>query len=407
MADRIYDFAAKLQQPSLAPQLAAYIDWRRELAQARSAGQPDPPAPQQAPISINLDLTTACNYACTHCIDWDILNTKHKYKDQELRDSIRLMAESGLRSVILIGGGEPTLYPRFSGFVAFLKELGLQVAIVSNGSRGDVLTEAAQYLDERDWIRLSLDSGSNELFRTMHKPAKKDLDLDAICEWIPRIKESGPGVRVGFSYIIVWAGAARDGEVIHPNIHEIEMAAERAKAAGFDYISFKPVLERQEDGAEVMDADKAGPSLDAIVAEIRASVDRAKQLAGDGFDVYESINLRLLEEGTWREFTRQPRTCHMQALRQVLTPTGLFNCPAHRGVAKAKLAGPNAYRDPEAAAETGGQLLQILDDFDASHECREVTCLYNSVNWWLEKMIADPTAKLEEEIGAERYDYFL
>jgi sulfatase maturation enzyme AslB (radical SAM superfamily) len=402
----IHDFSAKLRQPSLAPELEAYVAWRRELAAPRAPGQPEPPAPARAPISINLDLTTACNYACTHCIDWDILNTRHKHKEEELRDSLRLMTNRGLRSVILLGGGEPTLYPRFPAFVAFLKELGLQVAIVTNGSRGAVLAEAAAHMDERDWIRLSLDSGSNELFVAMHRPAKPDLDLDSICEWIPRIKERGPRVRVGFSYVIVWGGAARDGEEIYENIHEIELAAERAKRAGFDYIAFKPVLER-DDGAEVMDPVKAHEDVRSVVARIRVAVDRAKQLADGTFEVYESINLRVLEEGNWREFARQPRTCHMQALRQVLTPTGLYNCPAHRGVEKAKIAGPTAYKDDESAAQTGDGLLRILDRFDASRECRKVTCLYNPVNWWLEKIIEDPTVDLKAEIGAERLDYFL
>ena len=347
MKHGIHDFTGKLRQPALAPQLAAYVTWRRDLARARASGEVDPPAPSKSPISINLDLTTACNYACTHCIDWDILNTKHKYKDAELRESIRWMAENGLRSVILIGGGEPTLYPRFPAFVEFLKQLELQVAIVTNGSRGDLLEQAAAHLDARDWIRLSLDSGSNELFRDMHRPKKPGIDLDTICEWIPRIKAAGPEVRIGFSYIIVWQGASRDGEEIYENIHEIEMAAERAKSAGFDYIAFKPILERQEEGAEVMDAASAG-EIDVVVARIRAAVDQAKRLSDERFDVYESINLRLLEEGNWEEFTRQPRTCHMQALRQVLTPTGLFNCPAHRGVAKARIAGPTAYLDPES-----------------------------------------------------------
>jgi hypothetical protein len=123
--------------------------------------------------------------------------------------------------------------------------------------------------------------------------------------------------------------------------------------------------------------------------------------------VFESISLRVLEEDTRHEFTRQPKTCHMQALRQVMTPTGLYNCPAHRGVAKAKIAEKNAYRDDESAAATGVRLLEILDDFDASVECREVTCLYNSANWWLEKMIADPHQSLEDELGDERFDYFL
>ncbi|MEN8184343.1 MAG: hypothetical protein ABFS46_17595 [Myxococcota bacterium] len=45
--------------------------------------------------------------------------------------------------------------------------------------------------------------------------------------------------------------------------------------------------------------------------------------------------------------------------------------PAHRGVAKVKIA----ERDACGAVATGGRLASILDGFDASDECREVTCL--------------------------------
>ena len=403
----IHDFAGKLRQPAVFEQVQAYIEWRWRLADARERGEPDPEAPKIAPVSINLDLTTACNYRCTHCIDWDILNTKHKHQYEELCDAMTLMRDRGMRSVILIGGGEPPLHPHFLDFVKHLKSLELQVAIVTNGSRGEQLLEAARVMDERDWIRLSLDSGSNDLFIRMHQPVQKRVDLDEICGWIPRIKDANPAVRVGFSYIIVWDGATRDDEKIHENIDEIVMAAQRAKDARFDYIAFKPVLERQEDGAEVMDPDKAESELRSVIGLIRREVDRAKELQDERFSVYESINLRLLEEESWEDFARQPRTCHMQALRQVLTPTGLFNCPAHRGVAKAKVAGPEAYRDAEAAAKTGGELLRILDDFDASHECREVTCLYHSVNWWLEDLIEKRDTDLATLTGEESQDYFL
>jgi len=403
----IHDFTAKLRQPSVAAHLQSYVEWRRALERARGRGEPDPAPPALAPLSINLDLTTACNYRCTHCIDWDMLNTRHKYREQELRDSLRLMQERGLRSVILIGGGEPTLYPRFADFVGYLKELGLQVAIVSNGSRGRVLVDAALPLDERDWIRLSLDAGSNELFVKMHRPVDPAIDLDAICAWVPEIKRANPRVRVGFSYIITWSGASRDGNEILENVHEIELAAARARRFGFDYIAFKPVLERQPDGAEVMDPERVRTDLEAMLARIRGEIDRARALADEKFEIYESINLRMLESGSWREFTRQPRTCHMQALRQVLSPLGLYNCPAHRGVAKARIADADAYKDDTTAQQTGQGLLRILDQFDASHECREVTCLYNGVNWWIEKLVSDPERSFESEAAEERLDWFL
>ena len=50
------------------------------------------------------------------------------------------------------------------------------------------------------------------------------------------------------------------------NIDEIVLAAERARASGFHYIGFKPVLTRTEDGAEVMDP----ASMAARVAEVAA-----------------------------------------------------------------------------------------------------------------------------------------
>jgi hypothetical protein len=406
VTESIHDFTAKLRQPSLREHLTAYVRWRKDLARARAHGQPDPSPPDRAPISINLDLTTACNYRCDHCIDWDILNTKHRHDEETLRSSIITMVERGLRSVILIGGGEPTIYPGFSDFVRFLKDLDLQIAVVSNGSRGDKLLEIADALDERDWVRLSLDSGSNELFRLMHKPVKKSLTLDEICEWIPRIKAKNPRFQMGFSYIIVWGGASRDGVAIHENIDEIVMATERARRYGFDYISLKPVLERGEEGAEVMDPTAAREQERAL-QRIRAEVERARALAGPGFAVRVSTNLRVLEEGSWRDFTRQPRVCHMQALRQVLTPMGTFNCPAHRGVEKARVGGTDAWADDTMAALTGGQLKGLMDRFDASRECSEVTCLYNGVNWWLEKMIEDPRDDIEIEPGDERYDFFL
>jgi hypothetical protein len=102
----------------------------------------------------------------------------------------------------------------------------------------------------------------------------------------------------------------------------------------------------------------------------------------------------------------------VQAFRQVLSPTGLFNCPAHRGVEKARLGGSDAYAGAAAAQRTGEQLAGSIDRFDASRECREVTCLYNGVNWWLEKMTLDPREEIEIEeveieMGDERGDFFL
>jgi len=405
VTDRIHDFTAKLRQPAVATAVESYVRYQRESERARITGAEAPAAPIAGPISINLDLTTACNYRCDHCIDWDILNSPHRHRDAELRHSIETLAERGLRSVILIGGGEPTLYPGFGSFVAFLKQCALDVAVVTNGSRGDRLLAVADSLGDRDWVRLSLDAGRDATFRAMHRPARKDLGLDEILAWVPRIKARNPRLRIGLSFVIVWRGAERDGVPLVENIDEIEIAAERARAAGFDYIAYKPILERADGGAEVMAAGPAGEPARGVVERIRAGIERARRHCGDDFDVHVSTNLRVLEQGNWRDFTRQPKRCHMQAFRQVLSPDGLWNCPAHRGVEKARLGGRDAWAGPEAAAETARRLARSIDEFDASRSCREVTCLYNSVNWWLEKRVNDPGDSAEVE--SEPRDLFL
>ncbi len=191
------------------------------------------------------------------------------------------------------------------------------------------------------------------------------------------------------------------------NLHEIVRATRLAKDHQFDYISLKPFLVRSESGSEVMDPERAEAHLAEVVARIRAAVDEAKTHATDTFKVLESTNLRMLEKGTWKDFTHQPKTCHMQAFRQVLTPTGLYNCPAYRGVERAKIAGKEAYADAASADATNRGLAGILDRFDAHHECAAVTCLYNDVNWWLEGLVKGDAALDADTAGEERADYFL
>jgi hypothetical protein len=403
--DPLHDFAAKLRQPALFSRVSEYVAWRRSVLEARSLCAPEPPMPAWAPLSINLDLTTACNYACDHCIDWDLLNSGISHDERVLRESLSRMAEAGLRSVILIGGGEPTIHPRFGAFVRHLKGLGLQVAVVSNGGRNDRILEVADAFRRGDWVRLSLDAGTDATFQAMHRP-KRPVTLEAICAGVRPIKERNPALRVGFSFVIAWRGTERATSAervpIHDNVDEIPLAARLARDAGFDYVSFKPFLARTADGAEAVGGE--GEALAAAVARVRRRVDEAKALATETFSVLESTNLRALGSGVSPDLARQPRTCHMQALRQVLTPTGLWNCPAHRGADKARIAGPAAFATAAQDGQTAGAVSAILDRFDAAHECREVTCLYNGANWWIERAVEGVPL---EGPDPEREDWFL
>ena len=412
----IHDFARKLAGERLRPAVVDYLRWRRAVRAARAAGAPDPALPEHGPLSLNLDLTTACNYACDHCIDWDALNLAVRHEETALRAALEDLAGRGLRSVILIGGGEPTLYPGFRDMVRFLKGLDLQLAVVSNGSRNEHIAEVADAFTAGDWVRLSLDSGSDEVFQAMHHPKGRGIALDEICTRAGAIKRANPALQLGYSFVITWRGSRRESVAVIENLHEMEAAARRARDAGFDYISFKPFLTRAAEGAEVLDPRQADEELDAVRGRIREGLLAAGLLESERFRVVESTNLRVFLDGTWEQYTRQPSECHMQALRQVISPLGTFNCPAHRGVDRARVGAADAWTPAGAEAEAGSTAVgtgaagtaRLLDRFDAARECAEVTCLYNPVNRWLEDLVSgeDDPQDAVPRLGAE-LDTFL
>lgn len=396
----IHDFARKLLQPETLPQVKQYVKWRAGL---------ETEIPDFAPVSINLDITTACNFACDHCVDMEILNTGIRYDHERLLDSLRLMAEKGLKSVIVIGGGEPTVYPKFVEAVLFMKELGLQVSVVSNGSGMKKIAAISDALEEGDWVRLSLDSASEDVFQAMHLP-KKAITLDEICEGARAIPQSSRKWKLGFSFIVTWKGAFINDSKIVENIHEMVDGARRARDYGFDYIAFKPFLTRAPyNNAEIIGASHGDDGFDEVRARIRAAVEESKSLETGTFRIYETTNLKVLENRSFRNYTEQPHRCHMQFFRQVLSPLGMYNCPVYRNQSHGLVGDKNAYATNEAYDSTRESTGKLIDTFDAHHECREVTCLYNHVNWWLDGLVEDPSKLdgLELADAPEERDFFL
>jgi organic radical activating enzyme len=309
--------------------------------------------------------------------------------------------------VIVIGGGEPTLYPQFTEVMRAMKGFGLRLGVVTNGTGMDRIREVADVLTATDWVRLSLDSGSDATFQAMHKP-RRPITLDEICAGIPRVKEVNRVTRIGFSYIIVWKGCEANDTAIVENVHEMYMAAERARRFQFDYISFKPFLVRDEtNNAEIVGIDQQGGRVADVMGAIRQQLELSKRLENDRFKVVESTNLRVLANNSFRDYTHQPQQCHMTLFRQVLSPLGLYNCPVYRHVPQARLGDKHAYADDASLAATQRSTAGLITSFNAEHECREVTCLYNSANWFIEDLIRHPE-KLEDLLPTEeRHDYFL
>jgi len=383
LKEKEHDFSSKLRQDATLPRLKDYIQWHRRC----DVQAPDLGLPVFSPTSINLDLTSACNFSCPFCVDSKVTNAGKSLTFVEVKQAIDTLHSHGLLSVILIGGGEPTLHHDFGEIVRYIKSKKLQVGIVTNGSRLEKIEAIADALTEKDWIRISLDAAGEEVFQDLHLP-KTRVTLDGILEKARKVKKKNAAVSLGYSFVIVWEGVEINGKRLHPNLDEMAKSVERAKEFSFDYVSFKPCLVRFSDSQRetlLKDVEKAKEK--DIIDQIKVRLQEARDLAGDQVKILESSNLKAMLNQETDQIKRQPKRCHIQFFRTVVTPFGIFHCPAFRGVEEARIGEVGGYQSEAKFKESLLRTARSILTFDAEEECKDVGCFYNRSNWWLEEFI--------------------
>lgn len=119
------------------------------------------------PVSIEFDLTNKCNHRCAWC----------RYKDVRDQSEMswplieRLFAEFAAfhepPSLVLAGGGEPTVHPQFVDAVELAASHLLQLGVFTNGS--NLSGKTAEVVGKHcGWVRVSLDAGDAETYAAGH-----------------------------------------------------------------------------------------------------------------------------------------------------------------------------------------------------------------------------------------------
>jgi len=391
---RIHNFIKKVLQPSVFENLVAYVHWRVEV----NKGKPVPP-PTFGPVSINLDITTACNHYCHHCIDLDLLNNGRRLSLSCTQTLINQLVEHGLKSVIVIGGGEPSVHPQFEEIITFLKSKDLEVGIVSNGTRMDRLAKVAPLLTgPKDWMRLSLDAGTDESFAIIHN-SKSKKTLTEILREVKALREQNSRFQMGFSFLALCEHFFGNNRPLRNNLREIPAAAKLARDHGFSYLSVKPFI--SPEASRITDPDSE------YVEEVKRQVALAKEYETDNFKVLESFNLFALFTNQNERLRNQPKICHSNFFRAVATPDGIFSCPVWRGFKSFQLTPHDQDYSENFDDYFNQNRIRHLNELDAKKECAHVTCIYNDLNWFIEDLITHPEKLQTLKKEAEYQDYFL
>lgn len=299
--DRL-DLTGKLYQPGVYPVVARVAGGNRS----------------ESPLVVDLDPTTFCDLACPECISGTLLN-QGRFTPERLVSLAGELVEMGVRAVILIGGGEPLAHRGTRRVIATLGAAGVRIGVVTNGTMIDRnLDELAAHAS---WVRVSVDAATPETFRLVRPDRKGGSAFDRVIANMRALARVRTGA-LGYSFLVVTRRAA-DGTV-ESNHHEIFEAARLARDIGCDYFEVKALF---DEGHHVVGIDD----------EVRDSVSRQIEKAAG---LIEVVNSSTMDSAQRDDGPIQPKAyhrCGVTELRTLVTPSGVYACPYHRGNPAARL----------------------------------------------------------------------
>ena len=295
-----------------------------------------------APLVVELDPTSFCDMKCPECISVNLLN-QARFTSDRLTTLATEMVEIGVRAVILIGGGEPLMHNAIGDVLTVLGEAGVAIGITTNGTMIHRHQDAIARFSH--WTRVSVDAGTAACFERIRPHRSGRNVFDQVIGNMRRLAAAKTG-NLGYSFLLV-ARTNPDGSIRESNFTDVEAAALLARSIGCDYFEVKPTYDLAHFLTE---------QPDALRAQLAEQVAAAQALAGPGFEV---ISPRTLEAATNGEDV-EPKAytrCPVAELRTLVTATGAYLCPYHRG---------------NPAARYGDPLRQTMDDLWNGPERRRV-----------------------------------
>lgn len=192
--------------------------------------------PVPAPHFVEIHPSGECNNICRWCRGPSGDKTPDFPASMLAKDTLLNLLDElhslGVKGVLFDGYyGEPLLNPATVPAMTKAVELGMQVGL---GTNGMLLDRSARDIAARiNYVRVSLDAGSNETFNALKgtRGAPFDVILANLRELVAVRQAEHTSVRIGISYILQ-----------PENIAEVLSVTDRAMSIGIDSVQFKLAL---------------------------------------------------------------------------------------------------------------------------------------------------------------------
>ena len=184
---------------------------------------------------INLHILEACNFKCRHC--FSKFGTKKALPVEDWKKIVDNCIALADVDEFNIAGGEPMLYPGLTEMVQYIRNKGVKVSLITNGSLMDE-EWIKNYAGLYETIGFSVDSLNDETNKKIGRCDRsgKTIPAGRIVELCGLIRKYAPGCRIKINTVV---SALNKDEVMSDFINEI--AADRWKILRmkpFQYGSF-------------------------------------------------------------------------------------------------------------------------------------------------------------------------
>ena len=189
------------------------------------------------PLFVHLVPTNRCNHSCLGCayrVKGYPANQLFQPQDEipwtKLAEIVSDCEAMGVRAILLTGGGEPTMHPKFLDLCQLILDAEIDLAVTTNGSRwSPEHTTVVGYRAE--WVRFSLDAGSSSTYAKYHNTSSEEYD-NARASIRLLTKQLSRRPVVGISFV-----------VNNYNWPDIVVATQRAQEDGADNIRLSALMQ--------------------------------------------------------------------------------------------------------------------------------------------------------------------
>lgn len=231
------------------------IGWHTDRLKAWERGE------KIAPITIDMALTRACNFACHYCYAMLQENDRKMITQKAMYDFLEDCAEIGVKGISLVSDGESTISPVFVDAVRRGSELGLSMAV---GTNGFVLTQRKleEILPHLTYLRINISAGEPKRYAEImgvkeawfHQVVKNIQDMVAIK------KRDNLKVTIGLQMVLMpefedqIMPLARLGKELRPDYLVIKHCSDSEDGElGVEYSKYKKMYETLREAEALSD----------------------------------------------------------------------------------------------------------------------------------------------------------